>query len=316
MYLISFYIANNLIDMLTGLNNAGYSSIRGYIYVPDDMDRDAYVKTALRTERVCVVAEDSGAFLKNVYIARDSIQDIYFPREKGQIGSCVACVNILPQNEYIVVAVVSKNDESQLLEEYEFRKEKRSLDGVVSISGKGKSGEMFINIDSKQIDGGRLFVNIKNSESKGQLKINVDGDSSVYSNGNIELQSTKSINLSVLNNDTKKESIISYKNGDGFSYKDEFDNEIITQSDGSIHIKPNGELKLGDGAEKILKGESTVTELNKCTVRIDSIINAINNAPVAAGDGGASFKSALIASLSALTKEDYSDVLSDKTFSE
>lgn len=302
--------------MLTGVNNLGYSSIRGYIYVPDDVDRDTYVQTALRTERVCVVAEDSGAFLKNVYIARDSLQDIYFPRKKGELGSCVVCVNILPQNEYIVVAVLSKSDESQLLEEYEFRKEKRSLDGVVSISGKGKSGEMFINIDSKQVDGGRLFVNIKNSESTGQLKINVDGNSSVYSNGNIELQSTESINLSVLNNDTKKESIISYKNGDGFSYKDEFDNEITVQNNGSIHIKPNGELKLGNGDEKILKGESTVTELNKCSVRIDSIINAINNAPVVGGDGGASFKSALVASLSALTKEDYSDVLSDKTFSE
>lgn len=302
--------------MLTGVNNLGYSSIRGYIYIPDDVDRDTYVQTALRTERVCVIAEDSGAFLKNVYIARDSIQDIYFPREKRELGSCVVCVNILPQNEYIIVAVLSKSDESQLLGEYEFKKEKRSSDAVVSVLGKGKTGEMFIDIDGKETNGGRLFVNIRNTESAGQLKINVDGDSSVYSNGNIELQSTESINLSVLNNDTKKESIISYKNGDGFSYKDEFDNEITVQNNGSIHIKPNGELKLGNGAEKILKGESTVTELNKCSIRIDSIINAINNAPVGSADGGATFKLALVASLSALTKEDYSGVLSDKTFSE
>lgn len=302
--------------MLTGISNNNFSTARGYIYIPDDVDRDTFVKTAFRTERVSVLLEDSGALVNEVYIDKSVLQEIYFPTEYQAMGSCVSCINIFPQNEFIIVGVLSKSDDSQFLDEYEFRKERRSETGLVSISGKGKNGELYVNIDSKNSNGGKLIVNIRNTENSGEMQLNIKGDVNVYTEGNISLKATESISTTIVNHDTKKESTLSYKNSEGFTYEDEFGNKITTQSNGTIQIEPSGTLKVGTGAEKTLKGESTVAELNKCTARIDSIINAINNAPVGSADGGATFKTSLITALSALTKEDYSGVLSDKMLSD
>ncbi len=52
-----------------------------------------------------------------------------------------------------------------------------------------------------------------------------------------------------------------------------------------------------------------VNNLDKLTARVDGIINAIRNAAVVAGDGGAGFKTNMAISLSLLTdKEDFSGI--------
>jgi len=300
-----------------GINNEDYQSSRGYVFIPPNLDRGKYIQTAFRKEKISIILEDGGGVVNDVYISRTAIQDIYFPVEVGDIGSCVACINIPPYNQYVVVGVISKEDESQLLGEDEFKREKKTATGVVSVCGRGRTGELFIDIDSTEAGTGGVFVNVKNRNRDAKLNINVFGETNIHTEGKATIESTEEINLSVIDNEAETVSSIIYKKGEGLSYSDEFGNSI-TANGGVVQIIPNedGVFRVFEGDEPLLKGNTTVEQLEIEKSRVGDIISALRNSPVTAGDGGAGFKAAIIQALATTEAPDYSEVKSNKSFSD
>lgn len=83
---------------------------------------------------------------------------------------------------------------------------------------------------------------------------------------------------------------------------------VVCRDDGSVEV--NGRQNGG-----MIKVDELKTQLNKATARIDGIINALKNSPTIPQDGGASFKAAIVAALSALIDtENYGSLASDKVF--
>lgn len=81
---------------------------------------------------------------------------------------------------------------------------------------------------------------------------------------------------------------------------------VICRKDGTVEL--NGKQNGG-----VIKTTELKTQLSVLTARVDGIYNALKNAPTAAQDGGASFKSGIVSFLSAITqKEDFSNIESDK----
>ncbi len=78
--------------------------------------------------------------------------------------------------------------------------------------------------------------------------------------------------------------------------------------------RKSGNLELnGTDFGGIVKADELKTQLAKMTTRIDGIINAIKTAAVAPQDGGATFKTNMIAVLETLiNKEDFSNIKNDK----
>ncbi|MEH0154682.1 hypothetical protein V6R21_19065 [Limibacter armeniacum] len=70
----------------------------------------------------------------------------------------------------------------------------------------------------------------------------------------------------------------------------------------------NAEINLDGNTNTTVKGQGLVRELGKLSNRVDKIIEALGKAPVAAGDGGASFKASIVSSLSSLESEDFSEI--------
>lgn len=66
------------------------------------------------------------------------------------------------------------------------------------------------------------------------------------------------------------------------------------------------------GSETTANASNLKQELTKMSARIDSIIQAISSSVVAAGDGGATYKSNMALALRALQKEDFSQMIDDK----
>lgn len=66
------------------------------------------------------------------------------------------------------------------------------------------------------------------------------------------------------------------------------------------------------GSETTANATDLKNQLTKVTARIDAIIQAISSSPVSPMDGGATYKAAMTASLAALQKEDYSNIIDDK----
>ena len=81
---------------------------------------------------------------------------------------------------------------------------------------------------------------------------------------------------------------------------------VVCRNDGTVEV--NGTQNGG-----VIKAGELRQQLAKLTARVDAIINALQSAPTAAQDGGASYKAGIAGILSAIAgKEDFSSIESDK----
>jgi phage gp45-like len=95
---------------------------------------------------------------------------------------------------------------------------------------------------------------------------------------------------------------------------EEGDAALYTQGGGFIVTRENGTVELfGTDAGGVVKAKELKSQLDKLTVRVDGIIDALKNSQTAAQDGGATYKGQIAAVLSALiNKEDFSNLESEK----
>ncbi len=92
----------------------------------------------------------------------------------------------------------------------------------------------------------------------------------------------------------------------------EIDKHIIKTVNVGIEVSDLIKLN-GDNKGGLVDWPKAVTQLNILTARVDSIINALKNAPTAANDGGAAYKTALILALNAIPqKENFNNLENTK----
>lgn len=78
-------------------------------------------------------------------------------------------------------------------------------------------------------------------------------------------------------------------------------------------LEMNGGLTVWNGGSETTANATNLRqELTKMSRRIDTIIQAISSSPVAPMDGGATYKAAMAAAVSAPPKEDFSKIIDDK----
>jgi phage gp45-like len=94
------------------------------------------------------------------------------------------------------------------------------------------------------------------------------------------------------------------------------DVSLYTSEGGWVVCREKGTVELfGKNLGGVVKVEELQDQLAKLTARVDEIINALNNSPTAANDGGATYKGAITVALATITeKEDFSGIASDKVF--
>jgi len=294
-----------------GVHGHDYLVGRGYVIIPPNVDRGQYIASALRSEKLAISLENGGSIALNTYITREAIQDIVFPETSEELGSCVSYITVPPYNVRIIVGIVGDEDDSQLLQEDEFRREKKTSSGIISISGLGRRGELHLDLDGLETENGGLFIKIKNGSRSAKMRVEVLGESEIYTEGKSTISSADEIELKIVG--TENPISIRYKKGEGLTYTDEFENSITVNED-VVQIQPNSEFKLFEGEEAMIKGDALVTELEKAKNRIDSIISALQNSAVASGDGGATYKTNITTALASLEEEDYSEVKSTNSF--
>ena len=88
------------------------------------------------------------------------------------------------------------------------------------------------------------------------------------------------------------------------------DAALYTESGGRVVCRDGGTVELnGADAGGVVKAGELRDELGKMTARIDAIINALRDSPTAPQDGGATYKAAIAAALSAVTDvENFADI--------
>jgi hypothetical protein len=297
-----------------GMANSPYARGLGWIIIPDNVDREQYIQTVFREERVDIYLEDGG-MANGAYISRELIQLLVFPQDIKAKGSRVAFITEPVKNILIVVGVISDDDDSQLLEEGMFQRRVESSNGSVTITGKGKTGELFINIDSQLEDGGNVYINLKNSKNKAKFNVNCFGSMNLYCEDKLTLEAAEELEFKITNNDTEKETVLSIKKDVGLTYIDEFENLISIDKEGIIKIIPKTKLQLFEGGEPVVLGTKLKTYADAEVSRIDQIINALTQSATGVQDGGAAYKTGITALLQGIQKGS-TDFNSDKTFTD
>jgi len=215
--------------------------IVGHVVIPSDVNRDDYIKYALRTQKVCVIT-DNGEFIKDAPVATSFcgindgwIQALEFPPDSKTLGSQVVCLNMLKHDIPIVIGCLPKlNGYTQLEEEEQFRftriHEEIDTDGnstggsVIAIEGKGLKGLLNILVNSTDSDGGKLSITANNKGEKGEIRLSTNYFK-IYATKQIELVANERI-TSIVRNLAKQDELMKseYVLGEGYSFEDEFGN--------------------------------------------------------------------------------------------
>ena len=190
-------------------SNSAYPIGSGYIVIPSDVDRDIYIETCYRKERVAVQLDDGGSVLKNCFIDKSKIQEIIFPQTNKELGSCVIFVYDRYKSMPIVIGIISKKGDLQLLQENSFKKSVRSDTGSVSVEGKAKDGNLFINVESDFENSGNIFINLKSKNNTSKFNVNCFGDISIYSEGDTSLETLKTAKITCNYIDGKEKKLAS-----------------------------------------------------------------------------------------------------------
>jgi hypothetical protein len=293
-----------------GIRGHRYGVGTGYIIIPNDVDRDLYVTKSLRTCKVGILTENNEV-VWGVRISKRHLQEIEFPEKSTEIGSAVLFVTLHKKNKPVIVCPLLKEDESYMIEENEFLIEKIVEDGLIQISGNALTGQLVLSASHKTLASLNLFAKGEDAE----INLNTNGNITFTSEGEVIVKTRDSISITVTDPNTPNStSTITYTRGTGFSYSDEFGNTIDIGPTGAVidAIKTN----LGDstGTESMVKGLTFLPEIVKNQVFLTTLKTAIQAAPVTPQDGGATFKAALVASISALQIGDFSNILSTKHF--
>jgi len=304
----------------------------GYLIIPEDIDRDVYISNSIRIGAVSFLTENGERF-DNIKIAKSVFNDLVFPEKPGQLGSFILWMLIPKRKIPVIIGILNNADEMINLSEGQFILEKTTKDAHVEISGDGKNGRLFINVENlikrtTKDDGGELIINVKNQKGTGKVKFIVDGEIDIDVGNTIKMSTGKKLLIRIADpvadilaeDEEDKITEISYERGVGLIYKDEFGNEIIANEENikltaneNINIIANEIINLGTGKEALALGDTLKKELEKEKARLTALIDAIKQAAVAPGDGGTTFKANIIASISTVTAGNYDKILSEKT---
>ena len=227
---------------------------------------------------------EDGGFVENVPVLKHVWDDIVFPEDKDELGSCVLWNNIANSNIIAIVGVILKNDEVESRDENQFlikrsftqSKKGKTISNHLSISGNAKAGKLNITVDGGE-DSGELAINVFNKKKTGKLNINLKG--------NINLDSSDTINLNIANKisfsvDDKKTNF-SYEKEKGFIYKDEFNNELIFDKE-KMQLNAKKKILLGKGKEPITLGDQMKSMLDEFITQVASstVVTALGTMPL------------------------------------
>lgn len=287
----------------------------GYIMLPPEVNRNAYVATCYKSSTVSIALEDGG-FYADVPISTSCLNLLDFPQTQSNLGSQVIWARLDTKGFPVILGIINKANEIITFSEHEFEL-KKELDSLVSVKGNAAKGTLSILVDGGSTILGRLDIKVRNSKQKGKINIDVDDQLSVKAGNKLSLKTNKAFSLEIIDKSVQQESTkIDYELGRGLLLEDEWGNKIeLTEDFLQSKVK---EFIVGDGSEPVLLGDSFVKQVQKEDDVVTAIINEIIKAPTTPTDGGAGFKASLVTALQRyLTnpkdRADYSEVRSEVT---
>lgn len=271
---------------IKGIESGTETAGVGYIVIPKELDANQYIAHCYKTNTVSMHGGIGYGVFHNISVDKETLQEIIFPQNSQKKGSAVVWINIPKHNKPLIIAIVKYRDERTTLETNSKRITRESNGNVVDMFLRANSATLDLNIIGNESTSGNVNINIKNPSKSSKLKIDVSGDVIIKSSGKSILIAQDLVQLSVLNEEGSIKGLIKYKLGEGFTYKDEFGN-IITAQDSLVNIKST-EIKLGEGNEPLVLGDTFKDTLDKISDMIANLADACQKITVTTAMGPSS----------------------------
>lgn len=211
----------------------------GNIVLPNDVERERYVKYAIQSNTACVLTPN-GEFMKDVPVVYSfcGINDgfvhaIDYPQTSNELGAEVVMVNVPTHNMPIIIGFLPSREAYYDLVEEEHAKwtrvsNKEGDSSSFTIEGFGLQGVINLIAQSNK-DGGRINLSASNEQKKGELN---------FTSNFINIYATSDVLLDV-------------------------GGEWTVTAENDININSlEGKIKLGDNTEKSAKGETLKDQLS------------------------------------------------------
>jgi len=272
----------------------------GYIVVPFGVDRDQFVQTCYRKERVHIAVE-RGSIFKNCYIDSSTLQRVKFPETCRQLGSQIVFVMEKFKKIPFVVACVTRNSERIISDEESINIQRSFNKGLLSIVGKG-DGSLMINLES--VDYSKMIINLTGDNSV--LDINSDGIITLNSKDDVTINSSKTIVKNYLNSDGQIEKSLTLDDT-GLTYKDDKGNKFIIDY-------TNNKIIHNEGSQPLPLGTELKDQLDKLNKKFNKFLDTYINTPVVPSDGGKAVQTAVQIATVSMKDADFDKMNSEKSF--
>ena len=273
----------------------------GYIVVPFGVDRDRFVKSCYRKQRVHIALDFGGTMYKNCYIDSRVLQEIKFPEESRELGSRVVYVmdkfNAVP----VIVALLERADERVVSGEESFAIHRSINGGDLYIKGNG-NGKIFLNLSSTK--GAKMKINVSGEDSV--LEVNNEGSTTLYTESDINLNSSGKVTQNFLNTSGEIDKTLKLDKA-GLEYLDDNDNKFFIDFE-------NGTINHNEGTEPIPLGNKLQTELNNLKEKLNTFLDTFVNTPAVPSDGGETIQTAVKIATALKEDADFDNINSEKSF--
>jgi hypothetical protein len=273
----------------------------GYIVVPFGVDRDRFVKSCYRKQRVHIALDFGGTMYKNCYIDSRVLQEIKFPEESRELGSRVVYVmdkfNAVP----VIVALLERADERVVSGEESFAIHRSINGGDLYIKGNG-NGKIFLNLSSTK--GAKMKINVSGEDSV--LEVNNEGSTTLYTESDINLNSSGKVTQNFLNTSGEIDKTLKLDSS-GLKYIDGNDNKFFIDFE-------NGTINHNEGTEPIPLGNKLQTELNNLKEKLNTFLDTFVNTPAVPSDGGETIQTAVKIATALKEDADFDNINSEKSF--
>lgn len=285
-------------------SNSRHRVFIAHVAIPADVNRADYIRTALRTNTVCVWTPN-GEFIKNcpvVYsfigINDGFIHALQFPGAPDILGSQVVCLTVPDSDIPLIIGCLTKGRSyTQLEEEYQMKIFRTSDTGSYIIEGSGLHGILSLLVNGNDDEGGKIMLSANNKVNTGEIRLASD---------TITLEAKNTV--SILANQIVEIIARNMATSTSISTIRMEVEQLILDAD---------KINLGqDASHPVPHGDTLQQQLNVELARLNALIQSIAAAVVVPGDGGAALKAAMQAATQTLQAADYSNINSEKSFTE
>jgi hypothetical protein len=222
-----------------GLRAGKYEIIVAYLVIPEDIDRELYIKECYRKQQV-MMRDERGASWKRVFVAKSLLKELEFPSTSEERGSVLICNRVPKDSVPVVVNILDlKSTVSYIEEEKQWRAQRTFEGNVADIDMRAQEPSIDISVNSLIDDQGRINIKVVNPNDSAQLNILVKGDVNIEAQEKFTVSSDKQLELEIRDEDDEQIAHINYTKETGLLIEDEWGSRI-TMKEKSVMLKEAG----------------------------------------------------------------------------